>query len=245
MVSSWICIESNQAAGKLILNLFRVNRKLFVFLCTFQAILFGCETTENKNIVSVQYGRNHFYTDSIIDYAHVSPIDKDSLVQVVIEIPAGTIDKWELNKSNGKLEWEIVNGKPRQVNYLGYPGNYGFIPQTLLSKEQGGDGDPLDALILGPAAERGSVQKCKIIGVLKLTDHGENDDKIIAVSQNSQMYKVNDILEMENEFKGVLDILEIWFKNYKGQRFLNSRGYRGKAEANSIINKAIEQYKAK
>ena len=222
-----------------------MNRKLFVFLCTFQAILIGCETSENQNIEFLQNGRKHFSKDSIIDYAKISPFYKDSLVQAVIEIPTGTIDKWELNKSSGQLEWEIVNGKPRKVNYLGYPGNYGFIPQTLLSKEQGGDGDPLDVLILGPAVERGSIQKCKIIGVLKLTDHTENDDKIIAVSQNSKMYKVNDILEMENEFKGVLDIVEIWFKNYKGQRFLNSRGYRGKAEANSIINKAIEQYKAK
>ena len=227
------------------MNLLKVNRKLFVFLYTFQAILFACETSENQNIVSVENGINHFSKDSIIDYSNVSPFDKDSLLQAVIEIPAGTIDKWELNKSNGQLEWEIVNGKPRKVNYLGYPGNYGFIPQTLLSKEQGGDGDPLDVLILGPPVERGSIQKCKIIGVLKLTDDTENDDKIIAVSQNSQMYKVNDILEMENEFNGVLDIVEIWFKNYKGQRFLNSRGYRGKAEANSIINKAIEQYKAK
>ena len=221
----------------------RVNRKLFVFLCTFLAILFACETSENQNIISVQNGKNHFSSDSIIDYTHVSPFDKDSLVQVVIEIPAGTIDKWELNKSSGQLEWEIVNGKPRKVNYLGYPGNYGFIPQTLLSKEQGGDGDPLDVLILGPAVERGSIQKCKIIGVLKLTDHTENDDKIIAVSQNSEMYMVNDILEMENEFNGVLDIVEIWFKNYKGQRLLKSKGYRGKAQAISIINKAIKQSK--
>ena len=221
-----------------------MNRKLFVFLCTFLAILFACETIENQDIVSVQNGKNHFSKDSIIDYANVSPFDKDSLLQAVIEIPAGTIDKWELNKSNGQLEWEIVNGKPRKVHYLGYPGNYGFIPQTSLSKDHGGDGDPLDVLILGPAVERGSIQKCKIIGVLKLTDHGENDHKIIAVSQNSEMYIVNDILEMENEFDGVLDIIVIWFKNYKGQSLLKSKGYRGKAEAISIINQAIGQSKA-
>ena len=219
-----------------------MNRKLFVFLYTFQAILTGCETSENQNIVSVQNGKNHFPADSIIDYAHVSPFDKDSLMQAVIEIPAGTIDKWELNKSNGQLEWEIVNGKPRKVNYLGYPGNYGFIPQTLLSKDQGGDGDPLDVLILGPAVERGSIQKCKIIGVLKLIDHGENDDKIIAVSQNSEMYKVNDILEMENEFNGVLDIVEIWFKNYKGSDVLQSNGYSNRDSAMEIIQRAIETY---
>ena len=224
------------------MNLFRVNRKLFVFLYTFLAILFACETSENQNIVSVQNGKNHFSKDSIIDYANVSPFDKDSLLQAVIEIPAGTIDKWELNKSNGQLEWEIVNGKPRKVHYLGYPGNYGFIPQTLLSKDHGGDGDPLDVLVLGPAVERGNIQKCKIIGVLKLTDHGENDHKIIAVSQNSEMYKVNDILEMENEFNGVLDIVEIWFKNYKGSDELQSNGYSSRDSAMEIIQRAIETH---
>ena len=222
--------------------MFRVNRKLFVFLCTFLAILFACETSENQNIVFVQNRKNHFSKDSIIDYTNVSPFDKDSLLQAVIEIPAGTIDKWELNKSNGQLEWEIVNGKPRKVHYLGYPGNYGFIPQTLLSKEHGGDGDPLDILIIGPAAERGSIQKCKIIGVLKLTDHGENDDKIIAVSRNSEMYKVNDILEMENEFNGVLDIVEIWFKNYKVSDVLQSNGYSSRDSAMEIIQRAIETH---
>jgi len=214
----------------------------FFFLIGSQFFLFACETSENQNIVSVQNGKNNFSADSIIDYAIVSPFDKDSLLQAVIEIPAGTIDKWELNKSNGQLEWEIVNGKPRKVNYLGYPGNYGFIPQTLLSKDQGGDGDPLDVLILGPAVERGSIQKCKIIGVLKLTDHGENDDKIIAVSQNSEMYKVKDVLEMENEFNGVLDIVEIWFKNYKGFDVLQFNGYSSRDSAMEIIQRAIETH---
>ena len=51
------------------------------------------------------------------------------------------------------VEWEIVNGKPRKVHYLGYPGNYGFIPQTSLSKDRGGDGDPADILLTDPAVE--------------------------------------------------------------------------------------------
>ena len=49
--------------------------------------------------------------------------------------------------------------KPREVKYLGYPGNYGMIPRTLLPKELGGDGDPLDVIVLGPAVERGSCDQ--------------------------------------------------------------------------------------
>ena len=57
--------------------------------------------------------------------------------------------------------WEFKDGKPRIVKYLGYPGNYGMVPKTLLPENLGGDGDPLDVIVLGPQVERGSVIKCK------------------------------------------------------------------------------------
>lgn len=78
------------------------------------------------------------------------PLNHDGDVNAVVEIPAGTLDKWELSKSNGQVEWETVNDVPRVVNYLGYPGNYGMIPRTLLPKDDEGDADPLDILVLGP-----------------------------------------------------------------------------------------------
>lgn len=46
------------------------------------------------------------------------------------------------------MKWEFKKGKPRVVSYLGYPGNYGMIPKTLLSKESAGDGDPLMSSLL-------------------------------------------------------------------------------------------------
>ena len=59
--------------------------------------------------------------------------------------------------------WVWINNKPRIINYLGYPANYGMIPKTLLKKENGGDGDPLDVIVLGPPESKGSIVKCKII----------------------------------------------------------------------------------
>jgi inorganic pyrophosphatase len=90
-------------------------------------------------------------------------IDRLGNINVVIEIPTGTTAKWEVEKSTGHLKWEFVDGVPREVSYLGYPGNYGMIPRTLLPKELGGDGDPLDVIVLGPAVKRGTVLKTKII----------------------------------------------------------------------------------
>ena len=109
------------------------------------------------------------------------PINSDGTINVVIEIPAGTAAKWEVDKKDGSLKWEFKEGKPRIVKYLGYPGNYGMVPQTLLSKELGGDGDPLDVLVLGKMVPRGSVVDAKLIGILKFLDGGEQDDKLLAV----------------------------------------------------------------
>jgi inorganic pyrophosphatase len=103
------------------------------------------------------------------------------LVNVVVEIPAGTNAKWEVVKESGRLEWEQRGGRPRVFDYLAYPGNYGMVPRTLLPKELGGDGDPLDVIVLGPALERGSVVAVRLIGILELLDGGEQDDKLIAV----------------------------------------------------------------
>ena len=87
---------------------------------------------------------------------------KAGLYQVLVEIPAGTRQKWEVNHKNGSLEWEFKNGKPRKVKFLGYPGNYGIIPQTLT-----GDGDALDIIVLSGSANRGDILEVKVIGMLK------------------------------------------------------------------------------
>ena len=58
-------------------------------------------------------------------------------------------------------------GTPRIINYGNYPVNYGMIPKTVLPINLGGDGDPLDAIVLGNPLPRGTVLKAKIIGLLK------------------------------------------------------------------------------
>lgn len=173
------------------------------------------------------------------------PTFDDGDIQVVVEIPAGTIDKWEVNKTDGSMKWEFRKGKPRVVKYVGYPGNYGMIPQTLLPKELGGDGDPLDVIVLGSPVERGSVIKCKLIGVLKLLDRGEQDDKLIAVSTDSPLYTVNSLADLNENYKGIAKIVELWFSNYKGTGKIESLGFADKKEAINILNASIEAYKAK
>lgn len=172
----------------------------------------------------------------------IEPLASDSIVNAVIEIPAGSIQKWEINKSSGQLEWEIENGQARLVNYIGYPGNYGFIPQTYLPKELGGDGDPLDIIVLGPSVERGMVLKCRLIGVLYLLDRGEEDDKLIAVSEDSPLYSIESFSELEDNYPGVKEIISTWFSNYKGKGMMEVRGTGNEKDAMDVLKKAIEAY---
>ncbi|NOR54965.1 MAG: inorganic diphosphatase [Sulfurovum sp.] len=161
--------------------------------------------------------------------------------QALIEIPAGTTAKWEVNHETGHLEWEFKNKKPRNVKFLGYPGNYGFIPQTILEKNEGGDGDPLDIIVLGSAVDRGSIQAVKVLGALKLLDSGEQDDKIIAVPMNGPFSKVESLGELMTEFPGTVEIIRYWFTGYKGGE-MHFMGYMKRKEAEVLIEKAHESW---
>jgi inorganic pyrophosphatase len=161
---------------------------------------------------------------------------EDGDINVVVEIPTGSIEKWEVDKTSGTLKWEFVDDKPREVKYLGYPGNYGMIPRTLLPKELGGDGDPLDVIVLGPAVERGSIIKSKVIGVLQLLDRGEQDDKLIAVLEDSPFYTINSLEELDANFNGVSEIVKLWFANYKGPGKMEPKGFGDEKMASEILS---------
>lgn len=172
------------------------------------------------------------------------PLLENGNINVVIEIPAGTNEKWEVEKNTGKLKLETLeDGCSRLVNYLPYPTNYGMIPRTLLPKNMGGDGDPLDVLVLGKPITRGTVVACKLIGVMKLLDRGEQDDKLIAVSTDSRFFKINNLEELEDSFPGVMDITRIWFSNYKGKGKMKFIGFDGLQVSDSILSMSILEYK--
>lgn len=177
------------------------------------------------------------------NYLHdFSPTNADSTINLVVEIPAGTNEKWEVTKPDGKLELEHRNGKPRIVAYLGYPGNYGMIPGTLLSEETGGDGDPLDVLAIGSPVARGKVIRAKIIGVLRFLDRGEQDDKLLAVLPETALYTVNTISELNKKFPGIAPIIQTWFINYKGAGVMEFKGLGTPQEAREILRKAVNEY---
>jgi inorganic pyrophosphatase len=166
----------------------------------------------------------------------------DGTVNVVVEIPAGTNAKWEVNKE-GAMTWEVREGVPRIVNFLPYPGNYGMIPSTLSPQDQGGDGDALDVLILGPALPRGTIARVQLIGVMKFLDKGEQDDKFLAVMQDTPLGEMRSLKELNESFPGVAEIVHLWFTSYKGPGKMEFQGWGDIDTAEEILQRGIDASK--
>ncbi len=147
----------------------------------------------------------------------IPSIDGDAL-NVIVEIPAGTNHKIEYHPGAGYQNDTLEDGSARVINFLPYPGNYGFVPSTLMDKQRGGDGDALDVLIIGESVPTGTQVRVYPIAALLLRDRGEIDTKIIAVPVDSaaQVYRADNFLDFSLGNDAAKRIIETWFLNYKG-----------------------------
>lgn len=170
---------------------------------------------------------------------------RDGVAHAVIEIPAGTNAKVEVDHDAGDLAWEVRQGRPRVVDFLGYPGSYGFVPSTVLRPEDGGDGDPLDVLVLGASIERGAVVQVRPVAVLRLLDEGERDDKILCVlsdvEEGAPFAGVRDLADLERDYPAALEIIATWFASYDGDP-LEVQGWADAATARAMIQSAADAY---
>lgn len=113
---------------------------------------------------------------------HDLPNNPDTAAEgfnALIEIPKGSKIKYELDKKSGLIKVDRV-----LFSSVHYPANYGFIPQTYCE-----DHDPLDILVLGQEIVVPlCIMRAKIIGVMRMQDQGEADDKLIAVHADDPEY---------------------------------------------------------
>lgn len=159
-------------------------------------------------------------------------------VNAVVEIPAGTVAKFEVD-ADGELAWEHAReGGLRAVDYLPYPVNYGMVPCTLAP-----DGDPIDVLILGRGMERGHVAETRIIGVLEMANDGVRDDKLIAVpledAWKNGFSALRDLDELDARYPASRALIETWFRFYWGPGATEVIGWGDAAEAARALDDAL------
>lgn len=162
-------------------------------------------------------------------------IKKDDFT-AVIEISKYGRNKYELDKETGMLKLDRV-----LYTATHYPANYGFIPRTYA-----GDKDPLDVLVLCQEEIYPlTLVECYPIGVLRMTDSGEDDEKIIAIPKKDPfLNEYKDISEIPAQTSAeIMHFFEV-YKQLEGKKTTVDK-IMGREEAEKIIQEAIDNYKEK
>jgi len=157
-------------------------------------------------------------------------------VTAIIEIPAKSRNKYELDKETGLLKLDRV-----LFSAVHYPGDYGFIPRTLHE-----DGDPLDILVrMNEATFPGCLIDARPIGVLRMLDKGEPDDKVMSVPCHDPYYnEIYDIADLSSHYLREVEHFFHIYKDLEGKR-VQILGWEKGEVAMRIIEESIARYDEK
>ena len=154
-------------------------------------------------------------------------------IDVVVEIPRGTRNKYELDHVTGRIRLDR-----RLFSATVYPAEYGFVDQTL-----GEDGDPLDALvILDEPTFPGCVIGCRPVGVFWMEDDAGPDAKIICVVGDDPRWDhVQDIGDLPSHLTQEIEHFFTIYKALEPGKWADVRGFEGAAEAKAEITRSLQR----
>ena len=170
-----------------------------------------------------------------IDYGDKAPEE----VNVVIEVPIGGEPiKYEMDKESGALVVDRF-----LYTSMRYPGNYGFIPNTLSD-----DGDPCDVICVNTRAIiPGAIIRCRIVGVLIMEDEAGGDEKLIAVPAPKLTQRYAKVFNHTDLPEITLQQIEHFFAHYKDlepNKWVKIVRWGDAAEARALVTQGIERAKA-
>lgn len=158
-------------------------------------------------------------------------------VNVVIEIPEGCLVKYEFDKKMGAI---VVDRFVRTT--MGYPANYGFVPNTL-----SGDGDPVDVIVLcSQPIHPGVVVNAKPVGLLEMEDESGVDAKVIAVpSEKADPFwgHIDDIDAVPTAVKEKIKHFFEYYKKLEPGKWVKIKDWKGKDAATKEITDGINNSK--
>lgn len=162
----------------------------------------------------------------------IEPGEKDEM-NVIIEIPRGSKNKYEIDKETGLIKLDRAMHTAQD-----YPFDYGFVPQTLWD-----DDDALDVIVLTtyPLAT-GILVNVRPVAILNMVDSGDADDKVIGVPvEDPRWDEVKDLADIN---KHTLREIEHFLATYKNlqNKVVEIGGYKGADEASAAFVRSRELY---
>ncbi len=171
---------------------------------------------------------------------HDVPLGKDAPdeINVIIEIPCGSSNKYEIDKETGLIKLDRAN-----YSSAPYPFDYGFAPQTLWD-----DDDALDVIVLTTfPLNTGILVAVRPVAVIDMVDGGESDYKVIGVPVEDKRW--DDVKDLADINKHSLKEFQHFFETYKALKGkpapVEIKGIYGKKEAQEAVVRSIELYKKK
>jgi inorganic pyrophosphatase len=158
------------------------------------------------------------------------------VVKAVVEIPQDSVNKYEYDSSLNVFVLDRVLHSP-----VHFPGDYGFITQTLAQ-----DGDPLDILILGDTPVfPGCMYNARPVGLFEMLDHGSCDEKILAfATANPRFTNIQNYTQVQPH---VLLEVEHFFSVYKDLEDKETKvlGWKDREAAYAVIRSSHERFSKK
>jgi len=170
-------------------------------------------------------------------YAHVPPgTHLPEVVNAIVEIPKGRRSKFEIDKATGlfKLDRYLYSSSH-------YPGDYGFIPQTLAE-----DGDALDVLVMvNEPTFSGCLIETRVIGLFRMTDRGANDYKILGVPHADPLFaEIRKLSDVPAHFLLEVEHFFATYKHLEGMPIVTS-GWAGTNDALDEVAAAAQRFTAR
>jgi len=153
---------------------------------------------------------------------------------VVIEIPAGSRNKYEIDHATGRIRLDRM-----LFTSTRYPWDYGFVEDTLSL-----DGDPLDALVmLDEPTFPGCLVRCRVIGMFRMTDEAGGDDKLLCVPagdvRKDHLQDIDDVAKFDRlEIQHFFEV----YKELEPGKSVEGATWAGRADAESEIKASYERY---
>jgi inorganic pyrophosphatase len=156
------------------------------------------------------------------------------VIYVVVEIPKGSRNKYEFDKKTGAFKLDRVLYSP-----VHYPGDYGFIPQTYYD-----DNDPFDVLVMTNLPTfPGCILEARPVGMFRMTDRGEADDKILAVLHYDPFFaEIKDYTDLPAHYLKEVEHFFTVYKDLEGAR-VKPIGWEDALEAKDRIRYAVDLYR--